>query len=113
MDASSKLPKASAITRRRSIKSRCRLKDSKAAQNSAALTRFACDRGHRVPEELGMFIDGVFENSFLVAVGSEPLRAILFIHHRADAIALHALGPQERHVGGARLHQRHGRDIID
>src|ERR1700733_10941701 len=65
----------------------------------------AGDGIHRLPKELHVLIRSLFENPFLIAVRSEAFGPVLFVHHRAHAVALHALGPKERHVGGAGLHQ--------
>src|SRR5579884_3435581 len=64
---------------------------------------FGRDRRDGLPEELDMFIKRLFEDSLLVAVRPETLRAVLFVHHGTNAVALHSFGAQKRHVGRAGL----------
>ena len=49
-----------------------------------------------------------FQDALLVAVGAEALGTVLDVGSGTDAVALDALGAQERHVAGAGAHRRQG-----
>mgnify|MGYP003333785569 CR=1 FL=1 len=43
---------------------------------------------------------------------AEALGVVFGIAHETDAVALHALATEERHVGGARAHRREGHRVV-
>src|SRR5437588_8805530 len=56
--------------------------------------------GDDVVVEADKSVQLALENPLLVAVRAEAFRAVLDIERRADAVALHPLRAQVRHVGG-------------
>ena len=73
----------------------------------------AGDRRYRIPEELRMFVDRLFQNALLIAVRAEALGGVLFIDHRAHTVALNALRTQKGHIGRTRAHNRQSLDSVD
>ena len=75
------------------------------------LTPRSFDSQYVLRWRLSVDLDGamrLFEDSLLVAVRAEALGGVFLVEHRADAVAIHPLRAQERHVGRAGAHHRNG-----
>ena len=62
------------------------------------------------PFEADEFVEGFFEDAFLVGVGAVAEGSVFFVDHGSDAVALDALGAEVGHVGGAGGHGGDGGD---
>src|SRR5437764_3699098 len=71
------------------------------------------DSGYGIPKELDMFIDGVFEDPLLVAMGAEALGRVFDVDGGSDSVAVHSFGSEERHIGGSRAHLRDGDHVVN
>src|SRR6185503_19953235 len=76
------------------------------------LTR-ACEIRHDFVVEADEAIELGFEQPLLIAVHAVALRAVFEIDGGADAVALHALGAQLRHVGREGAHRRQRRNVVE
>src|SRR5579871_4707133 len=70
-------------------------------------------RRYRVPEHLDVLVDRFLQDAFLVAVRAVAAGGVFLVDHRADAVAVHAFGAEEGHVGRAGAHHRDGADAVD
>src|SRR5262245_39877279 len=67
---------------------------------------------HDVRVEADELVQGLFQDTFLIAVRAEALRAFLAVGHRSNPIALDAARAHLRHVGAASEHDGHGGYVV-